>query len=82
MGNLGCTYKMGDERLESSPVERYLGVDGKLNMSKQCALAPRRANHVLGYVKHSVVSQSRKVIVPLHMALELLHLCAVLGISI
>ena len=34
-GNPGYTYKLRDERLESSPADRDLGVwvDGKLNMS-------------------------------------------------
>ena len=45
-GNPGCTYRLGNERLLSSPVERNLGVlvDGKLNMSQQCVLTDKRAN--------------------------------------
>ncbi|KAJ7407307.1 rna-directed dna polymerase from mobile element jockey-like [Pitangus sulphuratus] len=34
-GNPGCTYRLGNEMLENSAMERDL-VDGKLNMSQQC----------------------------------------------
>ncbi|KAK4823970.1 hypothetical protein QYF61_008356 [Mycteria americana] len=66
----------GDKRLESSPVERDLRVwvDGKLNMSQQCALATKRANRVLGCIKHSIASRLREVIVPLYTALLRPHL--------
>ncbi|GAB0177019.1 hypothetical protein GRJ2_000167100 [Grus japonensis] len=78
--NPGYTYKLGDERLESSPAERDLGVwvDGKLNMSQQCALAAKRANRVLGCIKHSIASWLREVTIPLCTALVQphLHYCA------
>ncbi|KAK4823259.1 hypothetical protein QYF61_000226 [Mycteria americana] len=69
--NPGYTYK-----LESSPTERDLGVwvDGKLNMSQQCALAAKKSNCILGCIKHSIASQSREVIVPLYTALVWPHL--------
>jgi len=70
------TYKLKDKRLESSSTERDLGVwvDGKLNMSQQCPLAAKRANCVLGCIKHSTASQSREVVVPLCSALRKPHL--------
>ena len=85
MGNPGYTYKVVDERLQSSPAERDLGVwvDGKLNMSQQCALAAKRASHVLGGIKHSIASWLREVIVPLCTgAAPPPVLCAVLGTSV
>ena len=65
-GYPGYTYRLGDKMLESSPAARDLVVvDSKLNMSQQCALAARRANRILGYIKHGIASRSREVIVPL-----------------
>ena len=35
----------------------------KLNMSQQCALASRKANSILGYIRNSISSRSREVII-------------------
>jgi len=39
--------------------------DEKLNMTRQCALAAQKANHILGCTKSSVASRAREVILPL-----------------
>ena len=75
-GNPRYLYKLGEELLESSPVEKDLRilVDEKLDMSQQCVLAAWKANCVLGCMKKGVASRDREVIVPLYPALVRPHL--------
>ena len=56
--NAGHRYKLGDRWLESSPAERDLGV--LVSMSQQCALAAKRANGILGCIKHSITSGQKR----------------------
>ena len=49
-------------------------VDGKLDMSQQCALTAHRANQILGCIKTSVASRLREVILPLYSVQVRSHL--------
>uniref|UniRef100_A0A8C8VNF4 Reverse transcriptase domain-containing protein n=1 Tax=Pelusios castaneus TaxID=367368 RepID=A0A8C8VNF4_9SAUR len=69
-------YRLGTDRLSSSAVEKDLGVmvDGKMNMSQQCALVAKKANGILGCISRSIASRSRDVIIPLYSTLVRPHL--------
>ncbi|KAJ7399925.1 hypothetical protein BTVI_110072 [Pitangus sulphuratus] len=67
---------MSGEVIESSPVEKDLGVtvDEKLNMTQRCTLAAQKVSGTLGCIKRRVASRSRERILPLYSALVTPHL--------
>ena len=69
-------YKLGNVRMEHSLAKKDLGllVDGKLDMTQQCALTAQKANPILGCTKRSVASRVREVILPLCSVLLRPHL--------
>ena len=75
-GNPKCKYTLSREWLESSPVEKDLGVlvDERLNMSKQCAFPALKGNHILDSIKRNVTTGFREVILSFYSALMRPHL--------
>jgi len=69
-------YRLGAGLLESSSVERDLGVlvDNRFTTSQLCALFAKKANGILGCIKKSMASGSREVLLPLYTGLVMLHL--------
>ena len=70
-GNPCYQYKLGDVRMDCSLVKKDLKVlvDGKLDMSQQCAPEAQKASHILGCIQRSMISMSTEVILPLYSAL-------------
>ena len=75
-GNPRYEYRLGDVRLEHSSAEEGLDVlvDGKLDMSQQCALTVQKANCIPGCIERSVARRLREVILPLCSVLVRPHL--------
>ncbi|KAJ7417033.1 hypothetical protein BTVI_34038 [Pitangus sulphuratus] len=74
-GNPGCMYRLGNEILESSSMERHLGVlvSGKWNMSQQCP-GSQESQLCPGGIRQSIGSWLREGIILLCSALVWPHL--------
>ena len=74
--NCRYQYRLGDDLLEKSSVEKDLGVlvDDRMAMSQLCALVAKKADGILRCIKRSVASRSREVALPLYSVLVRPHL--------
>jgi len=77
-------YRLRDDLLERSPVEKDLRVllDNRLAMSQQCALVAKKANGILGCITKCWASRSKEadpppLLCPAEVTSEVL--CPVLG---
>ncbi|CAM4556029.1 unnamed protein product [Caretta caretta] len=72
--NFNC--KLGTHQLEVMEEEKDLGVlvDHRMTMSRQCDMAVKKANAVLGCIRRGISSRDKEVLVPLYKALVRPHL--------
>jgi len=64
MGQDKHKYRLGRERIESSPAKKHFGVlvDKKLNMIQQCVLTAQKVNCLRGCIKSNMTSRLKEVI--------------------
>ncbi|CAM5156864.1 unnamed protein product [Eretmochelys imbricata] len=76
INNKNFNYKLGMHQLEVMEEEKDLGVlvDHRMTMSRQCDMAMKKANTVLGCIRRGISSRDMEVLVPLYKALVRPHL--------
>ena len=62
--------------MQESELVRDLGVlvSKDFKMSRQCIEANKKANRMLGYIKKSITSKSKEIVLPLYRGLVRPHL--------
>ncbi|CAM5107889.1 unnamed protein product [Eretmochelys imbricata] len=76
INNKTFSYKLGTHQLEVTEEEKDLGVlvNHRMTMSRQCDMAVKKDNEVLGCIRRGISSRDKEVLVPLHKALVRPHL--------
>ncbi|CAM5149857.1 unnamed protein product [Natator depressus] len=76
INNKNFSYKLGMHQLEVTEEKKDLGVlvDQRMAMSRQCDVAMKKANAVLGCIRRGISSRDKEVLVPLDKALVRPHL--------
>ncbi|CAM4380368.1 unnamed protein product [Caretta caretta] len=76
INNKNFSYNLGTHQLEVTEEEKDLGVliDHRMTMSRQCDMAVKKANAVLGCSRRGISSRDKEVLVLLYKALVRSHL--------
>ena len=72
----GFSYSLHGGSVQKSELVRYLGVvvTEDFKMSRRCLTASSKANRMLGYIRKSITSKSKEIILPLYRGLVRPHL--------
>ncbi|CAM5100216.1 unnamed protein product [Eretmochelys imbricata] len=76
INNKNFCYKRGTHQLEVTEEEKDLGVlvDPRMTMSRQCDMAVKKANAVLGCIRRGISNRDKEMLVLLYKALVRPHL--------
>ena len=69
-----CWVLQSGHNNPQTTLQAWSRMAGMLHMGQQCAHVAKKANGILAYIRNSVASRSREVIIPLYSALVRLHL--------
>ena len=74
--NKGFHYQLGNKELRSTEEEKDLGViiHKSTKTSRQCNAAAAKANKILGFIRRTVVSRQKSIIINLYKTLVRPHL--------